>query len=141
MTIDTSNIIGPDAAQALLAGAVDWTQYDGMRVASHTSAAVYLAIWGQLSWIPDEATFNSLFADWSGIVNSDYLVDNMPHASPLANDSFIGISAASPAEYLVTFGKKFHIPDQATVSRFNFRGPVSVPHLALDYIPTGQDVS
>lgn len=141
MSVDISDTIDAVAAEALLGKAVDWKQYDGLRVTSHTSGAVYLVMWGQLHWIPDPATFNSVFKDWNGIVNSDYIVDNMPKALSLAPGSFIAISGASPAWYFVTLGKKLHIPDPATVNRFNFRSPISLPHLALDYIPTGPNVT
>ena len=84
MSVDISDTIDAGAAEALLANVVDWKQYDGLRVTSHTSGAVYLVMWGQLHWIPDPATFNSVFKDWNGIVNSDYIVDNMPKALSLA---------------------------------------------------------
>ena len=141
MTIDTSSIMDPGAAQDVLAAAVDWTQYDGNRVSSHGTGAIYLAMWGQLFAIPDGDTFNSLFNNWDGILNSDYLVDNMPRGAPLDSGSFIMAGSRSNAQYLVTFGQKFHIPDPATVSRFNFHGPIGIPQLAANYIPTGQSVS
>jgi hypothetical protein len=141
MSVDISDTIDAVAAEALLANVVDWKQYDGLRVAAHTTSAICLVMWGELHWIPDPATFNSLFKDWSGIINSDYIVDNMPKGLALAAGSFIAISGASPAWYFVTLGKKLHIPDPATVNRFNFRSPISLPHLALDYIPTGPNVT
>ncbi|MDD1450626.1 hypothetical protein NHF48_005940 [Sphingomonas sp. H160509] len=141
MSVDISDTIDAVAAEALLTSAVNWKQYDGLRVAAHTTSAIYLVMWGELHWIPDPATFNSLFKDWSGIINSDYIVDNMPKGLALAAGSFIAISGASPAWYFVTLGKKLHIPDPATVNRFNFRSPISLPHLALDYIPTGPNVT
>lgn len=141
MTIDITKTLAAGAAEAMLKSAVDWTQYDGLRVASHSTSAIYLAMWGQLHWIPNPATFNSIFKDWNGIVNSDYLVDNMPKGPALATGSFIANSAPAPAWYFVTLGRKLHIPNPATVTRFNFRSPVSIPPLALDYIPTGPDVT
>ena len=141
MSVDISDTIDAVAAEALLTSAVNWKQYDGLRVAAHTTSAIYLVMWGELHWIPDPATFNSIFKDWSGIINSDYIVDNMPKGLALAAGSFIAISGASPAWYFVTLGKKLHIPDPATVNRFNFRSPISLPHLALDYIPTGPNVT
>jgi hypothetical protein len=141
MTVDISETLDAGAAEALLSSAVNWKQYDGLRVATHTTSAIYLVMWGELHWIPDPATFNSIFKDWDGIVNSDYIVDNMPKGLALAPGSFIAISGASPSWYFVTLGRKLHIPDPATVGRFNFRSPVSIPHLALDYIPTGPNVT
>ena len=142
MTTDTNTLMAPRAAQDLMAAAVDWTQYDGNRVTSNAShGAVYIAMWGQLFAIPDGDTFNSMFNNWDGILNSDYLVDNMPRGAPLASGSFIALGSRSPAQYLVTFGQKLHIPDPATVSRFNFRGPTGIPQLAVDYIPTGRSVT
>ncbi len=142
MTTDISTIMAPKAAQDLLAAAVDWTQYDGNRITSHSSGgAVYLAMWGQLFAIPDGDTFNSMFNNWDGILNSDYLVDNMPRGVPFASGSFIAIGARSAAQYLVTFGQKLHIPDPATVSKFNFRGPTKIPQLAIDYIQNGRSIS
>lgn len=141
MAIDINQTLDSAAAQKLLAGAVDWTQYDGLRVASHSSGAIYLVMWGQLHWIPNPPTFNTVFKDWSGIVNSDYIVDNMPRGPALAVDSLIAIGAGSPAQYLVTFGKKLWIPNPATVAKFNFHAPVTIPHLVLDYVPTGPNVT
>lgn len=141
MTIDTSSVMDPGAAQEILAAAVDWTQYDGNRVTSHGTGAIYLAMWGQLFPIPDGDTFNSVFNNWDNILNSDYLVDNMPHGAPLASGSLIAAGSRSNAQYLVTFGQKLHIPDPATVSRFNFRGPTGIPQLAVNYIPTGRSVT
>ena len=141
MTIDTSSVMDPGAAQEILAAAVDWTQYDGNRVTSHGTGAIYLAMWGQLFPIPDGDTFNSVFNNWDNILNSDYLVDNMPHGAPLASGSLIAVGSRSNAQYLVTFGQKLHIPDPATVSRFNFRGPTGIPQLAVNYIPTGRSVT
>jgi hypothetical protein len=48
MSVDISDTIDAVAAEALLANVVDWKQYDGLRVTSHTSGAVYLVMWGQL---------------------------------------------------------------------------------------------
>ena len=142
VTVDISEKMGADTAQALLAGTINWKQYDGSRIASNASGgAVYLAMRGQLFAIPDGATFNTVFNNWNNIIISDYLVAEMPRGPALSSGSFTAVSVTSPAQYLVTLGKKLWIPDPATVTRFNFRGPVTIPHLALDYIPTGANVS
>ncbi|QNA83640.1 hypothetical protein G4G27_06235 [Sphingomonas sp. So64.6b] len=133
--------VSAKVAQATLTDAVDWKQYDGMRIVKSTASSIYLVMWGQLHWIPDPGTFNSVFRDWNGIVTSDYLTNSIPMGTALSDLSFIGISGGSPAQYLVSMNAKHLIPTPAVANAFNFHSPVKVPVLALQYIPSWRDVS
>lgn len=141
MDANSMTTIEPAEAQALMATVVDWAKYDGMRVSSSSGPEIYLAMWGALHYIPNPATFESVFRDWSGVVRNDYLVDTMPRSSSLSDGSFIASAAGARAQYFVTLRNKLWIPDPATVARFNFAPPVSLPPLALALIPTGPNVS
>lgn len=120
---------------------VDWTKYDGQRVTGSAPGKVYLALHGQLQWIPNGNTFNNLFKNWDGIVVSDYLVDSMPEGVPLSNGALLAKGEGDKV-FLVTNEKKVHIPNPAVFEKFNFNADtiVVVPQLLIDYIPTGPDV-
>src|SRR4051794_37367351 len=85
---------------------VNWTQYDGERVIGSKGGAVYLALNGQLCWIPDPTTYNNLFKDWNGIVVNDYLINNMPHGATLTSGAVLAQATGTAPVYLATNNMK-----------------------------------
>lgn len=119
---------------------VDWRKYDGERVVSSTGGAIYLILNGQLRWIPDPTTYNNLFTTWNGVIQDDYLVDNVPMGPPLSSGALLARGAATDPQYLVTNGQKCWIPSPTVVTKFSFKQATAYPQVMVDYIPTGENV-
>ncbi|WP_423395254.1 hypothetical protein [Burkholderia sp. LMG 21824] len=96
-------------------------QYDGQRIKSSISPVIYLVINGLRQAIPDSITYENLFPSWSGVKQSDYLIDQIPASIPLTNEAGLYRGAKSSSSiWLVTNGVKRLIPDQATFDNFYF---------------------
>lgn len=122
--------------------AVDWRKYDGERVTPSRGGPIYLVLNGQLQWIPNPKTYENLFASWSGVLVSDYLVDNVPRGPGLTPGAVLAKGGGAAPEYLVSNGTKQWIPDPATFKKFAFNaGKVeTVPQIVIDYVPPGPNV-
>ncbi|CAM4140065.1 hypothetical protein KIPE111705_42460 [Kibdelosporangium persicum] len=93
--------------------------YDGKRIKEAGDPKVWLVLCGQRANIPNEATYNGLFRDWSGIVlMSD--VDSIREGAGLQG-AFLA-KGASAHVYLVRpeGGRKHYIASEAAFNRWNF---------------------
>ncbi|CAJ8991231.1 Uncharacterised protein [Burkholderia pseudomallei] len=138
---DLTSVSEKEAKEGLLSS--NFKQYDGQRIKSSTSPVIYLVINGVRQAIPDSFTYDNLFISWSGVKQSDYLVEQIPAGVPLTNEAglFQGTSQSSPV-WLVTNGVKRLIPDGATFDNFYFnrKAVVSVDHRILDLITQGENI-
>lgn len=140
MTVDISTVANSVDVQKSFTSDVSWRKYDGLRVKGSDSGAIYLVINGILRWIPNEATYNSVFSNWSNIVVSDYLVNSVPSGEPLSNGSVLVKDATHAAIYLVTLGCKMWVPNPATMEKFSFASPKIVPSVVIQFLRSGPDV-
>jgi hypothetical protein len=115
----------------------------GLRIKSPADTAIYLVDpEGYRRWIPDPSTYNSLFVDWNGIV-----IDIDVAEIPLAPSITVGAVLARPAGmapvYLVSNGVKRWVTLPTVMDKYHFawNHVVNVPHVLLDFIPTGPNWS
>jgi hypothetical protein len=92
---------------------------------------------GFLRFIPNPATFNNLFANWNGIVALDLI--NIAMAAPLTDEAILAKADNSDTVYIVSNGMKRGIPSPDVMNKYNFNwGAIFVvPHVLLDFMPTG----
>jgi hypothetical protein len=111
----------------------------GLRVQSPNSAPIYLIDPdGYRRWIPDPATYDSLFRDWGGVV-VDLGTNRITEGPALDHGAFLAIAPGTNPVYLVSNGQKRWIVSPATMDKywFDWAKIREVPGPALDAIPTG----
>lgn len=105
---------------------------------------VYLILEGTRRHIPNPATYDNLFIDWSGIYIAVDL-DQIPEGDPLSDGAILAQAAPRPGEefpapvHLITNGKKWFA---AQPKRYHFdpRKARLVPPVVMDLIPSGPDL-
>lgn len=121
---------------------VDWRKYDGQRVTASKPGAVFVVINGQLHAIPDTATYNNLFTNWTTILVSDYLIDEMPRGVALSAGAVLAKGNVHGAAFLITNGRKHWIPNTQIFDLFSFnaRNVNVVAQVIIDAVPQGSDI-
>jgi hypothetical protein len=122
----------------------DWRKYDGLRVtpSTRTGGPVFLALNGELRYIPDGNTYLDLFINWTGVSVNDYLIDNMPYGPQITSGAILAVATGTVEKYLITNDKKHWIPNMSVFDKFYFNNAKvkEVPKIILDYVPKGEDV-
>jgi hypothetical protein len=111
----------------------------GLRVRSPVDPAIFLIDpEGYRRHVPDPATYNNLFRDWSGII-VDINIPDIALADPLSPGAVLARAADTPHVYLVSNGIKRHITSPAVMDKYHFSwGQIRVlPRVVMDAIPTG----
>ncbi|TGD57030.1 hypothetical protein [Flavobacterium humi] len=111
----------------------------GLRLTSLKGGPVYLVNpEGYLQMIPNPQTYNSLFRDWSNIIKADLL--NIATGSPITDGAVLAKADNSAAVYIVSNGVKRWINSAAAMDKyyFNWDAILTVPHVLVDFIPSGQ---
>lgn len=125
---------------------VDFNDYNGWCIKTDASDTVYLVMKGEKRRIPNEDTFNGLFASWkiqngTSLIGSLWtrLVDEMPSGGTITNDAELIKSTDSDAVFLLTNGKKYGItsPEQFESCNFSWKKIHVYPPIILDSIPNG----
>jgi len=118
-----------------------WPRPDlsGLRVKSPNTAPIYLVDpEGYRRWIPNPATYNNLFRDWTGVAVD--LGTNLISARPALDDgAFLARAPGTAPVYLVSNGVKRWVVSPATMDKywFDWNKVRAVPAPALNSIPTG----
>jgi hypothetical protein len=111
----------------------------GLRVRSPNSAPIYLIDpEGYRRWIPNPATYDSLFRSWDGVV--DDLGTNLIATRPALDDgAFLARAPGSAPVFLISNGQKRWIVFATGMDKywFDWNKVRDVPASALDAIPTG----
>jgi hypothetical protein len=140
---------GPDLPSVAAPPAV---VVEGDLIKAPDDPAVFLVREGIRRWIPDEATFLTRWSwDWVRTLPRE-AVDAVPRGPDLITVLMPlpgGIEEGDlikgpdrPEVYLVEFGERRWIPDEATfVSRWTWDQVKTVPQEVVDSIPRGPDVS
>ncbi len=123
---------------------VTWTPHpglDGKRVKDPKYPAIYF-VWrdGYKCHIPDPATYNNLFRDWSGVLKVDTEeLAQIATGPPLTSGAVLARGKGTAAVFLVTNGRKHHVknPNVMNYCWFNWSAVVEVPPVMLDFVPTG----
>ncbi len=138
--IDAANAVHASKEQIENAlSSSDWSSYDGgLFQRTDGRGGIFLMMNGQLTHVPNPATFNNLFSS-PKVSTSDYVVDNAPRGPEITVGAFIAVGDG-PAQYLITNHVKMWIPSPAVVTQFQFRGPTKVAQILLDFIVTGPNV-
>jgi hypothetical protein len=113
---------------------------EGSRPRNGRDGRIFLVLDGLLRHVPDPATYNKLFKDWSGLIElpnvQNYLVGPaIPEDASLAK-------ASGPEIYLLIDGVRRWIPSPAIFGRYDF-SPAAVRTLsddALRRIPAGPNL-
>jgi hypothetical protein len=100
--------------------------------------ALYLLLDKSAHHIPDPATFDRLFANWSKIL--EVAVSSVPIGKPITNDAYL--ATAGDKVYLVNMGEKRWIMSPMTFNSYNFNwGRIKlVPEAELKNIPDGKTI-
>lgn len=110
----------------------------GLRLTPLKGGPVYLVNpEGYLQLIPNPQTYNNLFRDWNNIIKADLI--NIAVGSPLTDGAVLAKADNSGAIYLVSNGMKRWINSAATMDKyyFNWDTVLTVPHVLVDFIPSG----
>ncbi|GAA0588796.1 hypothetical protein GCM10010172_87190 [Paractinoplanes ferrugineus] len=109
------------------------------RVKSPTQPQVYVIDpEGYRRWIPNPATYESLFRSWEGIVVS-LETNQIAERAPLDDGAFLGKAESQPHVYLVSNGMKRWIINMGVFDKGWFTGArmKTLPDAAMAAIPTG----
>jgi hypothetical protein len=111
---------------------------NGLRLKMPNQPQVYLIDQGLRRWIPNPATYNNLFRDWSGII-VDINVDEIPQGVPITDGAILARPSNGPAVYLIDVGQKRHVTSPQVMDKyyFSWQTVYVVPHVLIDFIPTG----
>jgi hypothetical protein len=111
----------------------------GLRVQSPNTAPIYLIDpEGYRRWIPNPATYDSLFRNWNGVAVD--LGTNLIASRPALDDgAFLARAPGTAPVYLVSNGVKRWVVSPATMDKywFDWSKVRDVPAPALNSIPTG----
>jgi hypothetical protein len=111
----------------------------GLRLKAPNAAPIYLVDPdGFLRWIPDPVTYNNLFRDWNGVVISTD-IPTIARGLDLTSGAVLALAAGSAPIYIVSNGHKRWITSPATMDKyyFSWNTVVQIPHVLVDFIPTG----
>ena len=113
---------------------------NGLRVQLPGSPAIYLIDRGQKRYIPDPATFNNLFKNWSHYQDLD--VDSIETGQPISVGAILAAPVGSGTIYLLDCGVKRHITAPSVMNKYNFNWDrvYKLPPIAIDNIPTGDPI-
>jgi hypothetical protein len=114
----------------------------GLRLTPLTGGPIYLVNpEGLLQWIPNPATYNNLFRDWSGVHKVD--IAGMSIGPALSDGAVLAKGNMSSEVYLVSNGKKRWITSPAVMDKyyFNWSHVFVVPQVLINAIPTGSNWS
>lgn len=115
---------------------------DGTRARDASTGNIYLAIDGELRWIPNPTVYNNLFDTWSGIVSRPTLSPTVFRIGPQLDDNCHLIAAPGCGVAMVVDGVRRHIANPATMTRFSFSWttPVTLTPAAFNAYPQGVDI-
>jgi hypothetical protein len=146
MSEATAKLVKEKDAQRSHVEGQDWRRYDSWRVRPSKDredhAATYLALNGELRLIPNPQTYENLFIDWQGIVEDNVLVDNMPKGAPFTDGAVLARNPDTTAVFLVTNGRKQHVPNPEVFAQFYFNGgkAINIVPIVIEFVPQGDDV-
>ncbi len=102
-------------------------------------AAIYLVDRGQARHVPDPATFNNLFVNWTVM---DVELSEIDVGADLTDGTILAQASGDPAVYLIDSGVKRHIASPATMTQYNFNWK-TINHVApilIASIPAGDQI-
>ncbi|MFX0196770.1 MAG: hypothetical protein ACFFCW_11640 [Candidatus Hodarchaeota archaeon] len=90
----------PNLGTTLMWGKIDLGRWYGLRVKRPGEPAIYLIDEGKKRHIPNVATYNRLFRNWSGI-REDLNIENCPEGNPIPTFALLFRCTGSPKVYLL----------------------------------------
>lgn len=111
----------------------------GLRLTPLKGGPVYLVNpEGYLQLIPNPQTYNNLFRDWNNVIKEDLI--NIAMGAPLTDGAVLAKADNSDAVYIVTNGVKRWVTGPGSMDKYYFKWEaiLTVPHVLVDFIPTGQ---
>ncbi|MBF0324704.1 MAG: hypothetical protein HQL42_06480 [Alphaproteobacteria bacterium] len=121
---------GPDIT-GTPAPAVQPESIDGQRLHLNSTGQIFLALDGMLRWIPDPATYDNLFKDWSS-VRSITDISGYTLGMPLNKGAYLGSTDTNQTVFLVVDGMKRRVPSSEIFERFAFNAAKIRPHLVTE---------
>lgn len=115
---------------------------NGQRIKGVNDPAVYLVLDGKRRWIPNPATYNSLFRDWTGI-SQVIDINSIDDGGPITDGAVLARAGNAPAVYLVSNGVRRWIVSPAAFDHywFDWTKIVSVPNVVINSVPVGANIS
>jgi hypothetical protein len=117
-------------------------ELNGRRLKYPGRPQIYLVDQGYRRHIPDQATYNNLFRDWNGIVETE-LISDVPEGAPIASGTVLARGIGTTTVYFVEPGSKRWIfnPHTMDVYYFSWGRVYNVPLTLLLGIPDGPSIS
>ena len=114
---------------------------NGLRLQIPGNPAIWLILNGVRRHIPNPATYDNLFRNWSGIVQ-DINANEIDDGGPISNGARLARPANEAPVYLITNDVKMWVPSPAVMDEYHFdwNKVVSLPKVAIDSIPDGPHV-
>jgi hypothetical protein len=90
--------------------------------------------------VPDEAVYNRLFRDWSGI-SEELGLDDVPSRPPFTSATMLVRGDASSAVFLLDQGRKRLVTGSASMKKYWFDSERVhvVRQVLMDHFPVGHD--
>jgi hypothetical protein len=116
-------------------------ELNGLRVKVPGRPEVYLMDQGYRRWVPNPATYNSLFRDWNGI-REELAVTDIPVGTPVTDGAILARGSGTAPVYLIDGGVKRWVTSPAAMDRyyFNWQTVYNVPLVLLQNIPAGSNI-
>jgi len=116
-------------------------QLNGLLLQLPGAAPVYLVLNGYRCWVPDSATFSSLFVNGATIVQ-DINIGVVSEGPAISSGAVLAQANGSAPVYLVTNGEKMWIPSPAIFSRYQFNSSNinGCAPIIINSVPNGPDL-
>ncbi len=125
---------------SISATAANLPQFNGISVKAPNAPAIYLVDQGCRRHIPNPATFELLFRDWSYYTGID--IYGIDQCTPISTGAHLAKCPPLPAVYLIDNAKKRHVASPAVMDKYNFDwNKIEIVSCnVLDAIPTGPTI-
>ncbi len=118
-----------------------------MKLGDQTHATFLVDDDGSRRWIPNYETYKNLFGEWEEGKNVQEVVDieaidrgtDISDGAILVRDESLDPTPV----YLIDNGKKRWVKSMAVMDKFHFvlQNSIPIPHIVLDYIQSGPQIS
>lgn len=118
----TVRALAPEKLAAIPEGAPISGEYipNGRRVLDRKSGAIFLMIDDRLRHIPNPATYDNLFRDWSGIGDLGNLV-GQARGEPLADGAYLASGTPDGKVFLILDNSKRWVAGPPVMDRYHFK--------------------
>jgi len=117
-------------------------ELNGLRVKMPNRQEIYLIDSGYRRWIPNQATYDNLFRDRSGII-SDINVDAIPLGANITSGAMLARASGTAPVYLIDQNVKRWIVSPAIFDQYWFASKqiCTVSPVIINAIPSGPNIA